>query len=114
MSHYVGGLAAECVFRAFKCRMDTELDERHDLRLLSRRFIEKVPNRLLTKVAAAVGELVNRWDNAHRFRSEDAVRRFLTGRKLFARRGDLLEDSSRKIVSAALLIVGVGKNLWNR
>lgn len=114
LAHYVAGLAVECMLRAFKSRLDPILDERHDLSRLARRgrFFDGASEKRLPVIAARLGEVVTRWDNGHRYRSETALRRFLTRRRLFAGRGDLLTNSSRRIVNAAVEVVTYGAQLW--
>lgn len=75
LAHYVSGLSVECIFRAFKSRLDPVLDERHDLRQLARsgRFLDLVSGEQQQRLAAALGEVVRRWDNAHRFRCEQSL-----------------------------------------
>ncbi len=114
LAHYVSGLAVECMLRAFKSRRDPILDERHDLNQLARRggFLDAASEAHRPILAARLGEVVTRWDNGHRYRSESALRKFLARRKLFADKGDLLKNSSRKIVNAALELVTHGANQW--
>lgn len=114
LSHYVAGLSVECLLKAFKSRLDSALDERHDLRRLANkgRFFDHASEKQQPGIAAALGEIVTRWANGHRYRSESALRRFLTKRRLFARKGDVLKNSSRKIVNAALELVTFGAQKW--
>lgn len=114
LAHYVAGLSVECIFRAYKSRINPVLDERHDLRQLARsgRFLDRVSGEQQQRLAAALGEVVRRWDNAHRFRCEKALRKFLKDRRLFPRKGDVLEDSSRRITNAAIEIVSLGVQQW--
>ncbi len=114
LAHYVGGLAVECMLRAFKSRLDPILDERHDLDRLARRgrFFDGASEQRLPVIAARLGEVVTRWDNGHRYRSETALRKFLTSRRLFAGKGDLLTNSSRRIVNAAVEVVTYGVEQW--
>jgi hypothetical protein len=114
LAHYVAGLAVECMLRAFKSRLDPVLDERHDLGRLARRghFFDGASEKRQPFIAACLGEVVTRWDNGHRYRSESALRRFLTSRRLFVGKGDLLKNSSRRIVNAALEVVTFGAEQW--
>lgn len=114
LAHYVAGLAVECMLRAFKSRLDPILDERHDLNRLARRgrFFDRASETRLPILAAWLGEVVTRWDNGHRYRSESALRKFLTKRRLFVGKGDLLTNSSRRIVNAAVEVVTYGAQQW--
>lgn len=114
LAHYVAGLAVECMLRAFKSRLDPVLYERHDLDRLARhgRFFDGASEKRAPVIAARLGEVVTRWDNGHRYRSESALRKFLTSRRLFAGKGDLLTNSSRRIVNAAVEVVTFGAEQW--
>lgn len=114
LSHYVAGVAVECILRAYKARLDESLDERHDLRLLAKRggLFNPAINERQQKAIAALGEVVKRWDNAHRYRTPQSLRKFLTDRGLFAKKGEVLEFSSAKIVSAMIELVTFGVQRW--
>lgn len=45
LAHYVAGLAVECMLRAYRCRIDSVFDSRHDLHDLARKsgFLDIVP-----------------------------------------------------------------------
>lgn len=116
MSHYTAGVAVECMLRAYKSRLDPVLDERHDLQRLATngRFWDGASDERLPILTAALGEVMTRWENGHRYRSEAALRRFLTDRKLFFKKGDLLQNSSRKIVDAAAQLISFGAAKWKK
>jgi hypothetical protein len=117
LSHYVAGLAVECLFRAYRFRLDPEFDARHDLRELYRasEFDTIIPDGVKPEVSAALGEVVSRWNNDFRFRSEASLRNYLRKAGLnHGVRGDFVKESSRRIVEAALVIVNLGVSQWNR
>src|SRR5205085_2036661 len=98
----------ECIVRAYRTRVTRQFDERHDLYELARAagFLDMFPPHRVEQLSAAFGTVVAQWNNSHRFRSEDSLRRFLTERALFRGvKGELLLARSRMIVNAALDLV---------
>jgi len=117
LAHYVAGLAVECMFRAYRCRVNTQFDERHNLRDLARAsgFLDIIPPERVEAILAALEGVVARWQNDHRFRSEAALRRFLVDNSLYLKiKGDFVKESSRRIVNAATELVNLGARQWNR
>lgn len=115
LAHYVAGLAVKCVVCAYRLKIATEFDERHDLRELARaaRFFDLFPLARAEALSTAFGIVVTQWENAHRYRSEDSLRKFLVERKLFRGiKGDLLEGRARIIVNAAFDLVTLGVTRW--
>ena len=117
LAHYVAGLAVECMFRAYRCRVNAQFDERHNLGDLARAsgFLDNIPSKRVEIISAALSEVVTRWRNDHRFRGEESLRRFLVDRKLYLKiKGDFVKESSRRIVNAATELVNLGAMQWNR
>ena len=117
LAHYVAGLAVECLFRAYRRRIDKTFDERHDLRLLEKvcGFSDIVPDGQRKIISAALGDVVARWRNDHRYRSEESLRRFLKEKRLSLKiQGDFVKENSRRIVNAALQLVNLGDTSWKR
>ncbi len=115
LSHYIAGVAVECVLRAHLVMVDPEFDARHDIIELRRgaRFFDFVPHEAQESVAAALGEVTTRWSNNHRYRSGASVLRYLKTAKLDRRvKGDALKYSSHRIVSASIHIVTMGLLRW--
>lgn len=114
MSHYLAGLAAECILRAYQYRLSPVFSGRHDLQILYRDadFARIVPQESQEAVGAALSEVSRRWSNSHRYRSETALRLFLRRANLGST-GKFVRESSRKIVNAATLIVEIGAVKWN-
>jgi HEPN domain-containing protein len=115
LAHYVAGLAVECMLMAYRRRQVSTFDERHDLWKLARnaRFLNVVPEKSKASITAALGEVVTRWQNPHRFRSEHSLRSYLLDRKLHLRiKGDFVKESARRIVNAALELVALGAMQW--
>ena len=116
-AHYIAGLAVECLLRAYRKRVDSRFDSRHVLENLARqaRFYDVIPLRRQEGTAAALTEVVLRWRNEHRFRSRDAMLKWLKSLRLDRGiRGDVLKESARKITNAALEIVAEGVLRWPR
>ena len=117
LAHYVAGMAVECLLRAYRFRRDKRFDERHDLRELFRaaRFDEAIPEERRTQIVAALTEVIRRWNNDFRFRSEASLRVYLkVGQLDRGIRGNVLKESSRRIVNAASTLIELGVNRWNR
>jgi hypothetical protein len=115
LAHYVAGLSVECLLRAYRCRITTIFDERHDLWALAKTsgFLNIVPDNQRPTINAALGEVVSRWQNDHRYRSEESLRRFLKEKKLYLRiKGDFVKENSRRIVNAAFDLVNIGDKAW--
>lgn len=113
MAHYVAGLAVECILRAYQYRISPIFRGRHDLLVLYREsgFASIVAPEEEQKVAAAFTEVVRRWNNSHRYRSEAALRLFLR-RVNLGKSGKFVRESSRRIVGAAIVIVDQGVLKW--
>lgn len=109
------GVAVECIFRAYRARIDPSFDSRHDLRELSRaaRFNDIVPSGQVPAIGSALGEIAARWSNNHRYRSEQTVRALYRKMGLHQGiRGDFLKENARIAVAAATRIVILGVARW--
>lgn len=117
LTHYLSGLAVECMLLAYKFRRDPHFDPNHRLAVLAKDagFFDFVSQGSRDELRAALHILVERWDNAHRYRSQSALRTFLAQRALDRRvSGDRLKYSSRLMVNAAVWIVAEGNIRWPR
>ena len=115
LTHYVSGLAVECMLRAYRVRVEPTFDSRHDLRLLldASGFEALVPQRHQEQFSESLSVVALQWNNAHRFRSESGVRGYLKQLKLDRGiKGDFLKERSRRIRDAAIYIVTLGDNRW--
>ena len=114
MSHYLAGLAVECILRAYLYRLSPIFSGRHDLPVLYRasQLDRTVDPAEENNVNAALVEVSRRWSNSHRYRTEDALRLFLR-RAGIGHKGKFVRESSRRIVNAALVIVNQGVLHWN-
>ena len=115
LAHYVAGLAVECLFRAYRCRVDKTFDERHDLQNLAKagRFFSVIPPEQNQIISAALGVVVSQWQNGHRYRSAASLRSFLAEHKLYLRiKGDFVKENTRRVVDAALELINLGVMRW--
>ena len=115
LAHYVAGLAVECLFRAYRCRIDKTFDERHCLQELAKagRFFSIVPPGQSQRISAALSVIVSQWQNGHRYRSEASFRRFLVDLRLYLGiRGDIVKENTRRVVDAAFEIITLGVMRW--
>src|SRR3954453_15221209 len=89
---YVGGVAVECLLRAFKGRRDPTFDEKHHLlrlfaasgmlrvdrdKLRAKQWTEAQIEGHLRMLHVAVNEIFRLWANNYRFASEERVRSHL-------------------------------------
>ena len=112
---YVSGLATECLFRAFRAKHGLPFRPDHPLAALATEagFPDLVPDQHREGFDAALTNVVLRWRNNHRFRSNDATRRFLKGHKLDRGiRGDFLKENARLISSSAVNLINLGVRRW--
>ena len=114
MSHYLAGLAVECILPAYRFRINPVFVGRHDLQALYRdaQFALIVSPDEEENVSSALTEVVRRWSNSHRYRSERALRLCLR-RSNLGRNGKFVRESSRRIVDAAITLVDLGVLRWN-
>jgi len=127
---YVGGVAVECLLRAFKSRLDPTFDEKHDLlRLFSASGMLRVDHDKLraknnwseaqieshlSVLRAAVNEIYKVWANNYRFASEERLRAHLkkiTGyRKI---KGDYLKQQAQQFLNSAQKFMDKGVMQWH-
>lgn len=125
---YVGGVAIECLLRAFKGRRDPSFDEKHDLQKLfaASGMLRLDPDQLRSKgwddgridehfraLQVAVNQIYQLWGNNYRFASENRLRSHLkkvTGyRKI---KGDYLEELARRFQNSVQQFFNKGVMLW--
>lgn len=112
---YVSGLSAECLFRAYSEKSGLPFRSDHVLVELARDagFPDRLPEQQVQSYNGAMTYLSLRWRNNHRYRSVEALRRFLKGLK-FDRgiKGDYVKENARRMLSSATTIVKLGADLW--
>ncbi|HVC97993.1 MAG TPA: hypothetical protein VND64_30255 [Pirellulales bacterium] len=125
---YVGGVAVECLLRAFKGRHDPTFDERHDLlRLFAAsgmlrldrdklRAIDWTDARIdehLRTLQVAVNEIYKLWANNYRFASEERLRAHMKKSTGYQRiRGDYLKEQARRFLNSAQMFIDKGVVQW--
>jgi hypothetical protein len=125
---YVGGVAVECLLRAFKGLRDPVFDERHDLlrlfaasgilhvdrnKLRAKQWTDAKIDDHLKTLRVAVNEVVELWANDYRFASEERLRSHLNKITSYKKiRGDYLKEQARRFLSSAQTFFDKGVMLW--
>jgi hypothetical protein len=126
---YTGGLAVECLLRAFKGRRDPTFDEKHHLlrlfaasgmlsldreKLRAKRWTDAQIDEHLQTLRVAVNDIFRLWSNRYRLASEERLRSHLKQITGFQKiRGDYLKAQARQFLSAAQKFIDKGVVLWN-
>ena len=115
LSHYIAGLAVECLFRAYAVRNGEPFDGRHDLSKWFElaRFDEIiVPSRLET-ISASYNIVVTQWNSTQRYYSDGFLRAYFRNARLDRGiKGDVVKELARRVVEAALEVVTEGRLRW--
>lgn len=125
---YTGGLAVECLLRAFKGRHDSTFDDKHHLlrlfatsgllnldreKLRARRWSDTQIDEHMQVLRIAVNDLYRLWSNSYRFVSEERLRSHLKRITGFQKiKGDYLREQARQFLSSAQLFIDKGVVLW--
>lgn len=128
LAMYCGGLAVECLLRAFRWDKDKSFEGRHDLMDLMRasallQFNEEQMRRkgvseveifdCALGLRAAMNEVVGLWHNNLRFASEVSLRVFLNRiDRLQGIKGNALKKNAADLLNAAQMVVDRGVALW--
>ncbi len=128
LAMYCGGLAVECLLRAFRWTEDSSFEGRHDLsellkasRILTvdeeymrrRRASEQEIRTSGSIIRRAVDDIVLLWHNNLRFASEASVKTLLSGLgRLRKVKGDPLKKNALELLNAAETVVDRGVVLW--
>jgi hypothetical protein len=126
---YVGGVAVECLLRAFKGRRDPTFDERHDLlRLFKASGILAVDWEKLNKngwtdrqieahwtsLNRAINEIYPVWSNTYRFASEERLATHLKKITAYEKiKGDYLKEITRRFLNSVQLLIDKGAVQWH-
>jgi hypothetical protein len=126
---YVGGLAVECLLRAFKGRRDPTFDERHHLlrlfagsgmlhvdtgKLRARDWTDDEIDGHMRALQLAVNEIFRLWANDYRFASEERLSSHLKQVTGFQRiKGDYLKEQARLFLNSAQTFIDKGVMLWH-
>jgi flavin-dependent dehydrogenase len=125
---YTGGLAVECMLRAFRWNKDKSFEGRHDLedllkasdflsineeRSLKRGVSQTEIEQISIVLRSAMNEVVALWHNNLRFAPEASLQAFLRRIGRVKRiRGSALKKNSADLINAAQLVVDRGVTLW--
>jgi len=130
---YIAGVGAEAMFRAYRLRVDTSFEGRHNLSELfiesgldehlrealeARRVDPAAIDARLTELQAAVDSLSSIWRNDQRYAADRALVRDFIKRRLIPRKankGDkaaLLRVQAHKVLDAAAVIIRAGEEAW--
>jgi len=129
LSIYVGGVAVECLLRAFKGRRDPTFDEKHHLlrlfaasgmlrvdpdKLRAKQWTDAQIDQHLRTLQVAVNDIIQVWSNNYRFASEERLRSHLkkiTGYQKI--KGDYLKEQARRFLNSAQRFIDKGVVLWH-
>lgn len=128
LAMYCGGLAVECLLRAFRWTNNPTFDGRHDLSdlLKASRLLQIADDEILQKpkqeerirdanlkLRVAMQEVVMLWHNSLRFSSEARLKSFLKSLdRLRGIKGDPLKKNALDLIEAAQTVVDRGVLLW--
>jgi hypothetical protein len=128
LAMYCGGLAVECLLRAFRWTEDPSFEGRHDLsdllkasRILTidedysrrRGASEEAICESASRLKAAMNDVVTLWHNNLRFASEASLKTILNrAGRLRGMKGDPLKENARVLLEAAQHVVDRGVALW--
>ena len=125
---YCGGLAVECILRAFRWAKDQSFEGRHDLGdLLKASALLRINDEHMRRkgiseeeiadydlrLRAAMNEVVRLWHNNLRYASEASLRAFLKRLdRLRGIKGDALKKNALVFLEGAQTVVDRGVALW--
>ena len=128
LAMYCGGLAVECLLRAFRWKKDPSFEGRHSLdellrtsdllrinedRMRQERITEEQSAVYSRQLRLAVGKVVALWHNNLRFASEARLRAHLrTINRLAGIKGNPLKKNSQDLLDAAQRVIDRGMSLW--
>ena len=127
---YVGGVAVECLLRAFKGRRDPTFDEKHNLlrlfgasgmlrvdrdKLRAKGWSDAQIDVHLETLQVAVNDVVRLWANNYRFASEERLRSHLKQVTSYQKKlkGDYLKEQARRFLISAQKFVEKGVVQWH-
>lgn len=126
---YSGGLAVECLLRAFKGRRDSTFDDQHHRprlfaasgllsldreKLRAKHWSDAQIDEHLKTLRVAVNEIFRLWSNGYRYAAEERLRSHLKQITGFQRiREDYLKEQSRQFLNAAQTFIDKGALLWH-
>lgn len=119
-AYYLAGVAVECVLLSYLLDAGLQREDHHNLIQLEQRsgFIRGFSNEATQEdLTADLAEMASLWQNSHRYRSEELLRKFLNRRGLFEVdgkrvKGDIVKFHAVRILDAATRIVTYGVQRW--
>lgn len=118
-THYLAGLAVECMLYACRIAAGGQLDLRHNLSRLwqEAKFADYLGKDLALQAGECLSTVVVRWLNNHRYRSDAELRQWLVSTGIARAQGsrdDPLKHSAKLIANAALAFVPIGDQTWRQ
>lgn len=108
VSHYLCGVAVECMLRAFRWRIDPSWDSKHNLRELSKKcgVYQRLQKKDPQAFARALNEVVRRWRVSHRYSPSDRLLEDLTRLKIETGKNDrILRNNSNVMLECTQIIL---------
>lgn len=128
LAMYCGGIAVECLLRAFRWHKDPSFEGRHDLEdLLKSSDLLRIHDEHMRRkgvseeqvldyairLRAAMNEVVIFWHNNLRYASEASLRAFLKRiNRLQGIKGNALKKNALDLLNAAQLVLDRGVAIW--
>jgi len=106
VSHYLAGVAIECMLRAYRWAIDPSWHERHDLRELMRAsgVLQRLSPVKQGVVRDCLNEVALRWSVSHRYVPQDRLKAYLV-RILLLQSSRVLQDNSEYMLALADRII---------
>lgn len=117
LSHYLAGLAVECMLRAYLRRNSAEWYPDHNVDTLASRsrFFEIVPVELRLVYGSKITDINRRWRSNHRFYTGKQLYSYLSEiRADFGVKGDRCKQNSRSLLNLAIDIIQMGQAKWTQ
>ena len=114
MAAYVSGVAVEALLLAYQMREGAAHDAKHSLARLAEngKFWEGMTRKQREAIAAALGEVMTRWRNNHRYRSERAFLDYLVRERLFVSE-DIVRSNTGVLIESAYRVIETGVARWS-
>ncbi|HEY3782157.1 MAG TPA: hypothetical protein VGL56_13825 [Fimbriimonadaceae bacterium] len=113
-SHYLCGLAVECMLRALRWRHNRAWEGRHYLKALAEeaKYFDLISNRYRPRFVTQFNDLTRRWNNEHRFYPAEKLEAHLIKLNVGSKSSDRLFVNSAEMVEFAHDLVGIGVAKW--
>ena len=114
-AHYLCGLSVECILRAYRWKLQTPWDGRHNIQLLFKesQFDQLIPSKRYKEFDEAFQYVVLSWSNSHRYMSAPRLEKYLNTASMIRNiRGHKIKAHSAQMLSYTLTIVDLGVAKW--